>query len=299
MTPALSEIDGADLARFRAAIGEDLYSRLVAGATDFSTAELQRIAKAGQDLQDVVTTCPGPEVGGGVAPSTGLPRGQSVLGYRGQYEGDILAGRPASAPNTVAGPGIRIVGPGSDFVLRIDTTDLGGLLDVMGLAVQDSGSGSTVPSLTVSYLDGGSGVQHEATAQSLVPALRPGEPAPIVVELGVPRDGVFDLAVGVVPVSGGRASRELQITWRPVKADRGSVTFEEIAVGVQNRGQLPIKNPVVVVAILDKSGTIAEIHVTPIPDGPFTPGFIDGVQIKLDRVIDWDTDVEIWAYAEF
>jgi len=291
-------IGDPDLASFRAAIGEDLYIRLQNGDIGFSTAELQRITKASQDLRDVVTTCPAPEVGSGGASPSVPQRGQSLLGYSGAYERDVIAGRQPSPLGTVAGPGIQVLRAGTDTVLSVDTAVMGGKLDVVGLVAQ--GSGSTVPSMSVSYFDD-SGVEHQATAQSLVPALRPGEPAPIVVELGKAGSGVSNLTVGVAPVNGASVSRELEIFSRPVKAERGSVTFDEIAVDVRNRAQYPIANPVVVVAILDPSGAITEIHVAPIPGGavPIAPGSIDGLHVKLDNTIDSSTHVEIWAYGEF
>jgi len=296
-TPAISDIPEADLASFRSAVGEDLYIRLQNGEIGFSTAELQRIVKASQGLQDVVTTCPAPEVRSGATPSPVLRRGQSLLGYSGAYERDVIAGRQPSPLGAVGGPGIQVLGAGSDAVLSVDTAVLGGKLDVVGLVAQ--GSGSTVPSMSVSYLDE-SGVEHQATAQSLVPALRPGEPAPIVVELGKAGTGVSQLSVVVASVNGATVSRELQIFSRPVKAERGSVTFDEIAVDVRNRAQYPIANPVVVVAILDTNGAITEIHVAPLANAvPIGPDRIRGVHLKLDNTIDSSTQVEIWAYGEF
>lgn len=48
-------------------------------------------------------------------------------------------------PKAVAGLGVRVVGPGSDSVLRVENADVGGLLSVRAVVVQGLDPASTVP----------------------------------------------------------------------------------------------------------------------------------------------------------
>ena len=190
---------------------------------------------AGSDESDLPTLPPIEQRESGVFDDEGCLRVEGECTIQADELDAVAAGAPGDQFRTLEG----FTGPryttdlARDVVLVLEDTvaegaDADGTWTASGLVRNETAEPVGVVEVTARQLDSAGTEVATATATVLVAPLRPGEPAPFVVESVAPADQVTSVewSVYVEPAGAGEASRATELTtyWTEVAGDRELVS---------------------------------------------------------------------------